>query len=122
MTALVPADGVVATAARALLRSGMLSPPSPAAALRLIAEVRRGGTNPYTLLAVAAVRWPNRSAIIDGDGVMSYRELQSETESLAGELLLWRDGLVLEVFDARSATFKEIRDAADQHLGEVVNA
>jgi acyl-CoA synthetase (AMP-forming)/AMP-acid ligase II len=80
-------ERVTMTAARALLRSGLLNPPDPVALVRLIAEVRRGGTNPYTLLAVAAARWPNRAAIIDDDGVLSYRELQSETETLAGQLL-----------------------------------
>ena len=86
MTALVSGDGLVATAARALLRSGLLSPPSPVAGLRLVREARRGGTNPYTLLAVTAARWPNRAAIIDDDGALTYRELQLETESLAREL------------------------------------
>ncbi|HWF71346.1 MAG TPA: AMP-binding protein [Mycobacterium sp.] len=80
-------ERVTITAARALLRSGLLSPPNPAALVRLIGEVGRGGTNPYTLLAVAAARWPNRAAIIDDDGTLSYRELQSETETLAGQLL-----------------------------------
>ena len=56
-------DGVVATTARALASSGLLSLPSPLAALRLIREVLRGGTNLYTLLAVAAARWPRP----DGD-------------------------------------------------------
>lgn len=80
-------QGVTATATRALLRSGLLGPPGPAAVVRLLREVRRGGTNPYTLLAVAAARWPHRSAIIDDDGVLSYRELQSATESLARDLI-----------------------------------
>ena len=57
-------DSVAATAARALVSSGLLGPPSPAAALRLIREVCRGGTNPYTLFAVAAARWPDRTAPI----------------------------------------------------------
>jgi acyl-CoA synthetase (AMP-forming)/AMP-acid ligase II len=86
MTAFVSLDGVVVTSARALLRSRLLCPPSPVAGLRLIREARRGGTNPYTLLAVAAARWPNRGAMIDDDGALTYRELQSETESLAREL------------------------------------
>lgn len=86
MTAFVSEDGVVATAARALLRSRLLSPPSPAAGFRLIREARRGGTNPYTLLAVTAARWPNRAAIVDDDGALSYRELQLKTESLARAL------------------------------------
>ncbi|MBW0014325.1 AMP-binding protein [Mycobacterium sp.] len=79
-------DGVIATAARAMLRSGLLSPPSPAAGVRLITEARRSGTNPYTLLAIAAARWPNRAAIIDDDGALGYRDLRSETECLALQL------------------------------------
>ncbi|OBG34030.1 acyl-CoA synthetase [Mycobacterium alsense] len=86
MTALFPGEGVGATAIRALLRSRLLSPPSPLAAVRLAQEARRGGTNPYTLLAVAAARWPHRTAIVDDDGALSYRELRSEIESLAREL------------------------------------
>jgi acyl-CoA synthetase (AMP-forming)/AMP-acid ligase II len=79
-------DGVAATAARALLSSGLLGPPTPAAVLRLLREVYRGGTNVYTLFAVAAARWPDRTAIIDDDGALSYRELQAKIESLAREL------------------------------------
>ncbi|MBO0863718.1 MAG: AMP-binding protein [Mycobacterium sp.] len=84
-------ESVSATAARALVRSGLLGPPGPAAVFRLLRAVRRGGTNPYTLLAVAAARWPNRAATIDDDGVLTYRELQSATESLAHQLL--REGV-----------------------------
>ncbi|HSS25643.1 MAG TPA: AMP-binding protein [Mycobacterium sp.] len=84
-------DSVVATTARALVSSGLLSPPAPVAVFRLIREVYRGGTNLYTLLAVAAARWPDRTAMIDDDGAISYRELQSQTESLARELS--RDGV-----------------------------
>ncbi|OOK71075.1 long-chain-fatty-acid-CoA ligase domain protein [Mycobacterium kansasii] len=77
---------VVSTAARAVLFSGLLSPPAPVALLRLVRELYRGGMNLYTLLAVAAARWPDRTAIIDDDGALSYRELQSMTESIAHEL------------------------------------
>jgi len=82
---------VVATAARALVSSGLLGLPTPGTALRLIREVYRGGTNLYTLFAIAAVRWPDRSAMIDDDGALSYHELQSKIESLACEL--YRDDL-----------------------------
>ena len=84
-------DSVVATTARALVSSGLLSPPQPIAVVRLAREVYRGGTNLYTLLAVAAARWPKRTAMIDDDGAITYRELQSMTESLARELA--RDGI-----------------------------
>src|SRR5258708_12640256 len=79
---------VVTTGARALLYSGLLGPPGPAAVLRLAREAYRGGTNLYTLLAIAAARWPDRPAIIDDDGALSYRELQTRTETLACELSL----------------------------------
>ncbi len=79
-------DSVAATAARALVYSRLLSPPAPAAVLRLLREVYRGGTNLYTLLAIAAARWPDRTAIIDDDGALSYRELRAMSESLAREL------------------------------------
>ncbi|OBG67503.1 MULTISPECIES: AMP-binding protein [unclassified Mycobacterium] len=79
-------EGLAGTAARALLRSRLLTPPSPLATLRLIGEARRGGTNPYTLLAVTATRWPDRAAIVDDDGVWDYRELRSATDALARRL------------------------------------
>jgi acyl-CoA synthetase (AMP-forming)/AMP-acid ligase II len=79
-------DRVVTTAARALLHSGLLNPPPPVAGFRLLREARRGGTNPYTLLAVTTARWPDRTAIVDDDGALSYRQLQQLTESLARRL------------------------------------
>ncbi|OBH80536.1 acyl-CoA synthetase [Mycobacterium mantenii] len=79
-------DRVVTTAARALMHSGLLNPPAPLAAFRLLHEARRGGTNPYTLLAVTTARWPDRTAIVDDDGALSYRQLQLATESLARRL------------------------------------
>ena len=45
------AERVTTTAARALLRSGLLRPPAPVPLVRLLGEVRKGGTNPYVLLA-----------------------------------------------------------------------
>jgi acyl-CoA synthetase (AMP-forming)/AMP-acid ligase II len=82
----VTRGSLVTTTGRALLRSRLLSPPGPAALFRLVREARRGGQNPFTLLAVTAARWPNRVAVIDDDGTISYRDLRSRTESLAHEL------------------------------------
>ena len=79
-------DGLVATGCRALLRSRLLIPPGPPALLRLGREVVRGGTNLVTLLGMGAARWPNRAALIDDEGAISYRELRSRTETLADEL------------------------------------
>ncbi|AGZ49504.1 AMP-binding protein [Mycobacterium kansasii] len=74
------------TLTRTLLHTRLLTPSSPAALFRLVHEARRGGQNPFTLLAVTAARWPNRVAVIDDDGTFSYRDLRSRTESLAHEL------------------------------------
>ena len=79
-------EGLVATGCRALLRSRLLIPPGPPALLRLGREVARGGTNLATLLGMGAARWPNRAALIDDEGAISYRELRSRTETLADEL------------------------------------
>jgi acyl-CoA synthetase (AMP-forming)/AMP-acid ligase II len=78
--------GVLTTLGRGMVASGLLRPPGPNALLRAIREVLRGGTNPVTLLALAAARWPDRAAVIDDDGTITYRELQAGTESLANEL------------------------------------
>ena len=78
---------VITTGARALLSSGLLGPPSPIAAARLLREIYRGGTNLYTLLAISAARWPDRTAIIDDDGALSYREVRARTDGLANELV-----------------------------------
>jgi acyl-CoA synthetase (AMP-forming)/AMP-acid ligase II len=79
-------EGLVTTGFRALLRSRLLVPPAPPALLRVVREAARGGTNLVTLLGIAAARWPSRSALIDDDGAISYRELHSQTESLANKL------------------------------------
>ena len=69
-------ESLVATGCRALLRSRLLIPPGPPALLRLGREVARGRTNLATLLGMGAARWPNRAAMIDDEGAISYRELR----------------------------------------------
>jgi acyl-CoA synthetase (AMP-forming)/AMP-acid ligase II len=79
-------EGLVATGFRALLRSRLLIPPGPLALLRVGREVVRGGTNLVTVLEISAARWPDRAALIDDEGAISYRELRSQTEAFADEL------------------------------------
>ena len=79
-------DGFAATGCRALVRSRLLIPPGLPALLRIGREVVRGRTNLVTLLGMGAARWPDRAALIDDDGAMSYRELRWRTETLASEL------------------------------------
>ena len=79
-------ESLVATGFRALWRSRLLVPPPPQAMPGVVWEAARGGTNLATLLGVAAARWPHRTALIDDDGALTYRELLCRTESLADEL------------------------------------
>ncbi len=79
-------ESLVATGLRALVRSRLVVPPGPLAVPRFVREVARGRANLVTLLGMAAARWPDRVAMIDDDGAISYRELQSGVESLASEL------------------------------------
>ncbi len=79
-------EGLLATGVRALVRSRLLVPPGPLAIPRFIGAVVRGRVNLVTLMGMAAARWPDRAAMVDDDGAISYRELSSHVESLASEL------------------------------------
>jgi acyl-CoA synthetase (AMP-forming)/AMP-acid ligase II len=86
------AANIVAAAARIMLRSGLLASAGPLTLLRIVREAVRGGANLATVMAIAAARWPDRAAVIDDDGALSYRRLQSRTESLAATLV-YRHGV-----------------------------
>ena len=45
-----------------------------------------GGSNPASLLQVAAARWPQRAAIIDDHGVLTYTELLAGARATASSL------------------------------------
>ncbi len=81
------AANIVTAAARVVLRSGLLAPAGPLTMFRIVREAVRGGANPATMMAIAAARWPERTAVIDDDGALSYGQLQSHTESLAAALV-----------------------------------
>ena len=59
---------------------------------RIVREAVRGGANLATVMAIAAARWPDRTAVIDDDGALSYGQLRSRTESLAAALV-YRHGI-----------------------------
>jgi acyl-CoA synthetase (AMP-forming)/AMP-acid ligase II len=86
------AANIVTTAARVVLRSGLLAPAGPLTMFHIVREVVRGRANLATVMAIAAARWPDRTAVIDDDGALSYRQLQSRTESLAAALV-YRHGV-----------------------------
>ncbi|MGO9223245.1 AMP-binding protein [Mycobacterium sp.] len=83
---------IVTSAARVVLRSGLFAPGGPLTMFRIVREAVRGGANLATVMAIAAVRWPDRAAVIDDDGALSYGQLQARAESLAAALV-YRHGV-----------------------------
>ena len=83
---------IVTSAARVVLRSGLFAPAGPLTVFRIVREAVRGGANLATVMAIAAARWPDRTAVIDDDGALSYGQLRSRTESLAAALV-YRHGI-----------------------------
>ncbi|OBK70967.1 AMP-binding protein [Mycobacterium sp. 1274761.0] len=79
-------ESLVTTGLRALFRSRLWVPPGPLVLPRFVREVARGRANLVTLMGMAAARWPDRDAMVDDDGAITYRELHSHVESLATSL------------------------------------
>lgn len=70
-------------AAAALARAGVVRPLSPARAFAAARVVHRWGASPATAVGIAAVRWPDRVAILDDAGPVTYRELEVQADTLA---------------------------------------
>lgn len=71
---------------RTVLASGALRPPAPHRAVDMVRAVRVGGATPATLLAVSAARYPDRTAISDDRGRLSFADLAARVEALAAAL------------------------------------
>jgi fatty-acyl-CoA synthase len=72
--------------ARTLLATGMLRPTRPDRALRSAAALRRWGPTPAAAYAGAAIRFPDRAAIVDDRGTLTFAEVQRRTNALADGL------------------------------------
>src|ERR1700737_1989416 len=72
--------------ARTLLATGMLKPTRPDKAVRSAAALRRWGPTPAAAYAGAAIRYPDRAALVDDRGTLSLAEVQGRTNALASEL------------------------------------
>ncbi len=77
--------------ARVLLRSGIARTPGPIKGIRTLAVIRRCGMTLATGCRIGAIRYPNRAAVIDEDGIVTYGELEAHTNALANALA--RQGL-----------------------------
>jgi fatty-acyl-CoA synthase len=72
--------------AKVLVRAGLLAPVRPDRLLGMALGVARWGLTPATGYAAGAARHPDRVALIDDGGSLTYREIDARTDRLAGEL------------------------------------
>jgi acyl-CoA synthetase (AMP-forming)/AMP-acid ligase II len=78
--------GMDLTGAKVLAKAGLLAPMRPDRLLGMALALARWGLTPATGYAAGAARHPDRVAILDDEGPLTYRELDQRTDRLAGEL------------------------------------
>jgi fatty-acyl-CoA synthase len=71
---------------KTLLGTGMIVPTRPDRALRSLVALRRWGPTPAAAYAGSAARYPQRAAIIDERGSLTFEEVHARTNALAHEL------------------------------------
>ncbi|MGH2881919.1 MAG: AMP-binding protein, partial [Solirubrobacteraceae bacterium] len=71
---------------RTLLGTGMIAPVRPDRAIRSIRALRRWGPTPAAAYTGSAVRYPDRAAIVDERGTLTFDEVQRRTNALARAL------------------------------------
>jgi fatty-acyl-CoA synthase len=72
--------------ARTLLDTGMFAPTRPDKALRSLGALRRWGPTPAAAYTGSAIRYPDRPAIVDEHGSLTFEEVHGRTNALAREL------------------------------------
>jgi fatty-acyl-CoA synthase len=72
--------------AKVLMKAGLLAPVRPDRLLGMALALGRWGLTPAAGYAAGAARHPDRVALVDDDGSLTYRELDQRTDRLAGEL------------------------------------
>ncbi|HEY7933729.1 MAG TPA: acyl-CoA synthetase [Solirubrobacteraceae bacterium] len=72
--------------ARTLLETGMFTPSRPDKVLRSLAAVHRWGPTPAAAYTSSALRYPDRAAIVDERGTLSFSEVHRRTNALARAL------------------------------------
>ena len=72
--------------ARVLLHAGLLSPARPDRLLGMALALGRWGVSPATGYAAGAARHPDRLALVDDEGGLTWRDVDRRTDRLAGEL------------------------------------
>jgi acyl-CoA synthetase (AMP-forming)/AMP-acid ligase II len=69
--------------ARTLLGTGMLAPTRPDKAVRSVLQLQRWGASPAAAYAGSAIRYPDRLAIVDDRGTLTFAEVQRRSNALA---------------------------------------
>jgi fatty-acyl-CoA synthase len=72
--------------ARTLLGSGIVRPTRPDKAVRSLAALRSWGPTPAAAYTGAAIRYPDRTALVDDRGALTFAEVDARTNALAAEL------------------------------------
>jgi acyl-CoA synthetase (AMP-forming)/AMP-acid ligase II len=72
--------------ARVLVQSGLLRPVRPDRLVGMALSVARWGVTPATGYAAGAARTPHRAAVVDDEGVLTFREVDRRSDRIAGEL------------------------------------
>jgi acyl-CoA synthetase (AMP-forming)/AMP-acid ligase II len=73
-------------AAKVLLGTGILTPVRPDRAVRSVMALRRWGPTPAAAYTGSAARFPDREAIVDERGTLTFEELHLRTNALAREM------------------------------------
>jgi acyl-CoA synthetase (AMP-forming)/AMP-acid ligase II len=72
--------------AKVLLGTGMVAPVRPDRAVRSIVALRRWGPTPAAAYTGSAARFPDRAAIVDERGTLTFEEVHRRTNALAHEM------------------------------------
>jgi acyl-CoA synthetase (AMP-forming)/AMP-acid ligase II len=72
--------------ARTLLATGMIKPERPDRTLRVLGTLRRWGSSAAAAYKVSAIRCPDRVALVDERGALTFAEVERRTNALARAL------------------------------------
>ena len=72
--------------AKVLLGTGILTPVRPDRAVRSVVALKRWGATPAAAYTGSAARFPDREAIVDERGTLTFEEVQLRTNALAREM------------------------------------
>jgi acyl-CoA synthetase (AMP-forming)/AMP-acid ligase II len=72
--------------AKVLLGTGMITPVRPDRAVRSVVALKRWGPTPAAAYIGSAARFPDRAAIVDERGTLTFEEVHRRTNALANEM------------------------------------